>query len=133
MTKAAACRMNLLALRSVTKIYAMPGIRIGYAVTSSDMVSRLRRYQNPWSVDSPSEAALLAALDDDEYLPRSIALIEEESAWLTERLWDIKGIRPAWPARRRPVAVKSDSGLPRSRLRESSVKKRQTPVAVNRS
>jgi threonine-phosphate decarboxylase len=101
-TKAATCRMNLLALRSVTKIYAMPGIRIGYAVTSSDMVSRLGRYQNPWSVDSPSEAALLAALDDDEYLPRSIALIEEESAWLTERLWEIKGIRPAWPARRRP-------------------------------
>jgi threonine-phosphate decarboxylase len=101
-TKAAACRMNLLALRSVTKIYAMPGIRVGYAVTSSEMVGCLRRYQNPWSVDSPSEAALLAALDDDEYLSRSIALVEEESAWLTERLWDTKGVRPAWPGRRRP-------------------------------
>lgn len=101
-TTAAASRTNLLALRSVTKIYAMPGIRVGYAVTSADMVSRLRQYQNPWSVDSPSEAALLAALDDDEYLERSIELIEAESAWLTDRLWDLQGVRPVWPGRERP-------------------------------
>ena len=101
-TTAAASRTNLLALRSVTKIYAMPGIRVGYAVTSADLVSRLKQYQNPWSVDSPSEAGLLAALDDDEYLERSIELIEAESAWLTDRLWDVKGVRPVWPGRERP-------------------------------
>ena len=93
-TTAAAARTNLLALRSVTKIYAMPGIRVGYAVTSAEMVNRIRRYQNPWSVDWPSEAALLAALDDDEYLDRSIELIEAESAWLIDRLWDIEGCPP---------------------------------------
>ncbi|MDB5350469.1 MAG: PLP-dependent enzyme histidinol-phosphate/aromatic aminotransferase or cobyric acid decarboxylase [Planctomycetota bacterium] len=101
-TTAAGSRTNLLALRSVTKIYAMPGIRVGYAVTSADMVARLKQYQNPWSVDSPSEAALLAALDDDEYLERSIELIESESAWLTDRLWDLQGVRPVWPGRERP-------------------------------
>lgn len=101
-TTAAASRTNLLALRSVTKIYAMPGIRVGYAVTSADMVARLKQYQNPWSLDSPSEAALLAALDDDEYLERSIDLIEAESAWLTDRLWDLPGVRPVWPGRERP-------------------------------
>ncbi len=101
-TTAAASRPNLLALRSVTKIYAMPGIRVGYAVTCADMVTRLRQYQNPWSVDSPSEAALLAALDDDEYLERSVELIQAESAWLTDRLWDVQGVRPAWPGRQRP-------------------------------
>lgn len=101
-TTAAASRTNLLALRSVTKIYAMPGIRVGYAITSADMVERLKQYQNPWSVDSPSEAALLAALDDDEYLDRSIELIAAESAWLTDRLWDMKGVRPVWPGPVRP-------------------------------
>ncbi len=101
-TTAAASRTNLLALRSVTKIYAMPGIRVGYAVASADMVTRLRQYQNPWSVDSPSEAALIAALDDDEYLERSVELIEAESAWFTDRLWDMKGVRPVWPGPVRP-------------------------------
>ncbi len=104
-TNAAASRTNLLALRSVTKIYAMPGIRVGYAVTSADMVDRLRQYQNPWSVDSPSEAALLAALDDDEYMERTIELIQSESAWLTDRLWDLDGIRPVWPSRERPESA----------------------------
>jgi threonine-phosphate decarboxylase len=101
-TTAAASRTNLLALRSVTKIYAMPGIRVGYAVASADMVDRLKQYQNPWSVDSPSEAALLAALDDEEYLDRSIELIAAESAWLTDRLWDVPGVRPVWPTQVRP-------------------------------
>jgi threonine-phosphate decarboxylase len=102
LTAAAAHRTNLLTLRSATKIYAMPGIRVGYAISSADTVDRLRRYQNPWSVDSPSEAALAVALDDDEYLDRSIKLIEVESAWLIDRLWDLEGVRPVWPARRRP-------------------------------
>lgn len=101
-TTAAASRTNLLALRSMTKIYAMPGIRVGYAVASADMVDRLQQYQNPWSVDSPSEAALLAALDDDEYLDRSIELIASESAWLTDQLWDVSGVRPVWPSAKRP-------------------------------
>ena len=101
-TTAAATRTNLLALRSMTKIYAMPGIRVGYAVTSADMVDRIQQYQNPWSVDSPSEAALLAALDDDEYLDRSIELIAAESAWLTDQLWDVPGVRPVWPSATRP-------------------------------
>jgi threonine-phosphate decarboxylase len=104
-TTAAASRANLLALRSVTKVYAMPGIRVGYAVTSAAMADRIRRYQNPWSVDRPSEAALLAALDDHEYLARSIELIEAESAWLLDRVWDIKGLRPVWPERLRPVGT----------------------------
>jgi threonine-phosphate decarboxylase len=99
---AAAARTNLLALRSVTKIYSMPGIRVGYAVASAEMVDHLRRYQNPWSVDWPSEAALMAALDDDEYLDRSIELIDVESAWLTHRLWDLNGVRPVWPERLPP-------------------------------
>jgi threonine-phosphate decarboxylase len=101
-TTAAASRTNLLALRSVTKIYAMPGIRVGYAVTSAQIARRIRRHQNPWSVDRPSEAALLAALDDDEYLDRSVELIEAESARLTHHLWDFKNIRPVWPDRIRP-------------------------------
>ena len=59
-------RANLLVLRSLTKIHAIPGLRVGYAVTSADMVMRLRQFQNPWTVSAPAEAAALAALDDAE-------------------------------------------------------------------
>ncbi len=104
-TTAAASRKNLLVLRSVTKIYDMPGLRVGYAVASADMVHRIRQFQNPWSVDSASEAALLAALDDDEYLERTVELIGAQAAWLTDRLWEIPGLRPVWPERNRPKSA----------------------------
>ncbi len=99
---AATERVNLVALRSVTKIFAMPGLRVGYAVASEDLVRRLRQFQNPWSVDSSAEAALLAVLNDDEYLEQTLDLVGSQSAWLTDRLWEIPGLRPVWPDRIRP-------------------------------
>lgn len=95
-------RPNLVALRSVTKIFAMPGLRVGYAVASEEIVQRLRHFQNPWSVDSSSEDALKAALNDREYLERTLDLMGVQSAWLTERLWEIPGLRPVWPESERP-------------------------------
>jgi threonine-phosphate decarboxylase len=100
--RAAAARENLIVLRSMTKIFAFPGLRIGYAVACPELINRLRRSQQPWSVTTAAEAAAIAALDDDEYLARTIEMIGVESARLTDRLWDLTGLRPAWPARERP-------------------------------
>ena len=43
------------------------------------MINRLRRGQQPWSVTTAAEVAAIAALEDDEYLARTIELIETES------------------------------------------------------
>jgi threonine-phosphate decarboxylase len=99
---AAAERDNLIVLRSMTKIYAFPGLRIGYAVGSADTVARLRRCQQPWTVTTAAEVAAVAALEDEEYLGTTLDLIATESARLTERLWDLPGVQPLWPGRARP-------------------------------
>ena len=96
-------RSNLIVLRSVTKIFAIPGLRVGYAIASAPIVRRFREFQNPWSVDTASEAALLAALDDVEYLERTVEVVNSQAAWLTDRIWDLPGLRPAWPGRDRPA------------------------------
>ncbi len=101
----AATRKNLLVLRSVTKIFGIPGLRVGYAVGSAEMVKLLREFQNPWSVDSASEAALLACLQEHEYLARTIELVKDQSASLTDRIWDIPGLRPVWPSKERPASA----------------------------
>jgi threonine-phosphate decarboxylase len=102
-TRVAAEKGNLLALRSLTKIYATPGLRVGYAIASADMITRLREYQSPWSVSPPAEAAAIAALDDDEYLERTVEVVQAETARLVDILWDMPGVRPVWPGRVRPT------------------------------
>ena len=98
----AVSRSNLIVLRSVTKIFAMPGLRVGYAIASAPTVRKFREFQNPWSVDTASESALIAALDDEDYLERTIEVVGAQAPWLTDRLWEIPGIRPVWPGRVRP-------------------------------
>jgi threonine-phosphate decarboxylase len=105
LVRAASDRDNVLVLRSMTKIFAFPGLRIGYAVGAPELVARLRRYQPPWTVTTAAEVAAVAALDDDEYLEATIELIGRESLRLTDRLWELPGLRPAWPGRRRPASA----------------------------
>ena len=107
LVRVAASRDNVVVLRSMTKIFAFPGLRIGYAVASADTVARLRRCQQPWTVSTAAEVGALAALDDDEYLQRTIDFIETEAARLTDHLWDVPGLRPVWPGRDRPEAAPS--------------------------
>ena len=102
MIPAATSRENLLVLRSFSSFYALPGLRIGYAIGPPDMVTRLRQYQDPWSVPAHAEAAALAALDDLEYRGRTLEAVASESSRLVEGLWDLPGLRPAWPDRSRP-------------------------------
>ena len=102
---AAATRENLLVLRSFSPFYAMPGLRVGYAIAPADMVTRLRQYQDPWTVTAPAEAAALAALDEVSYREESVELIARESTRLVDRLWEIPGLRPAWPDRVRPAGT----------------------------
>jgi len=99
---AVATRDNLLVLRSLTKVYALAGLRVGYALASPELIARLRQYQNPQAVSAPAEAAALAALDDPGYLNQTRSLIAAEAVRVTGLLWDLPGLRPAWPDRDRP-------------------------------
>ena len=106
--RAVTTRDNVIVLRSMTKIFAFPGLRIGYAVAAPEMINRLRRCQQPWTIATAAEVAALVALDDDEYLDRTIELIATESARITERLWDLPGLRPVWPGPERPAIRPTD-------------------------
>ncbi len=82
---------NLLVLRSLTKSFCIPGIRIGYAVGSKDTISILKKIKIPWSVNSLAQDAGIAALSDKEYLSASKKLIQKESAFLQDRINGIDG------------------------------------------
>ena len=83
---------NLIVLRSLTKIYALAGLRIGYAVASKGMISRLSSCQYPWNVNSFALAAAKKALGDKAYLKKTRTLIKKEKKYLWDNLRLIKGI-----------------------------------------
>ncbi len=60
------CR-SLIVLRSLTKFYAMPGLRIGYAVCAAKSAGGIREQIDPWSVSTVALEAGCAALAEDEF------------------------------------------------------------------
>ena len=58
---------NLVILRSLTKFYSLPGLRIGYVIANPDLIQKWQEYRDPWSVNSLAVAAAIAALKDRDF------------------------------------------------------------------
>ncbi len=86
---------GLLVLRSLTKFYALPGLRIGALVGSRKMISGLRAFREPWQVNVFAEAAALAAVEDRDHARRTVEFVTAERARMAERLADIRGLKAA--------------------------------------
>ena len=84
-------RRNLVVVRSLTKFFAMPGLRIGYAVAPPELVARLDAARDPWSVSVLAQAAALAALADQAYANRTRAWVRRERAFLARELAGLPG------------------------------------------
>jgi threonine-phosphate decarboxylase len=80
---------NVVVLRSLTKLYALPGLRLGYAVASEMSAHRLRAERVPWSVNALAQGAGLAALDDEAYLAETHAWLAAERGSLLRRLAEV--------------------------------------------
>ena len=78
---------NLLILRSFTKLYAMAGVRLGYCLSSDQLLlNGMVSAGPPWAVSSLAQAAGLAALEETEYVQRTRTLIQTERPWLAAHL-----------------------------------------------
>ncbi|HEX8088675.1 MAG TPA: threonine-phosphate decarboxylase [Blastocatellia bacterium] len=63
----AAKKSRFIVLRSLTKFYAMPGLRVGYAVCGANMAATIREQIDTWSVSTVALEAARAALIEEEY------------------------------------------------------------------
>lgn len=59
-------------LRTFSKTYGLAGLRVGYGVTHPEIIDYLDRIRQPFNVNSLGQVAAIAALDDREYLARSL-------------------------------------------------------------
>lgn len=80
---------NVLRLHSLTKSYALAGLRLGYLLAPPELVRRIGAYQPTWSVNSAAQVAGLAALDDPTFRSTSIAELWAAGAKLQMSISDL--------------------------------------------
>jgi len=83
---------NLLVLTSLTKLYAIPGLRLGYLTGSSRHISQLRNYLPNWTVNSIAQAVGVRAVQDQEYLQRSRNFVTKQRKALAGELATLPGL-----------------------------------------
>jgi threonine-phosphate decarboxylase len=71
---------NLIVVRSLTKLYTVPGLRLGYAVAGPQRAACLRAQVVPWSVNALAQVAGLAALEDDAFLATTRGWFQDTQA-----------------------------------------------------
>ena len=71
-------RENLLVTRTFSKIYGLAGLRIGYAVTNSEVAAQIRKAQGPFSVNTLAQMAAVESLRHPELVEDRKRL---NSAW----------------------------------------------------
>jgi len=79
-------RGNVVIVRSMTKDYALAGLRLGYAMASEEIINALRRVCPPWNVNAVAQKAGVIALDNTEYLERCRPEIQQAKHFLTDEL-----------------------------------------------
>lgn len=77
---------NLVIMRSMTKDYALAGLRLGYAVAAKEIISILKRVRPPWNVSSVAQKAGIFALKNDVYLEECAMKIQEAKEYLKKEL-----------------------------------------------
>lgn len=80
---------NLIILRSMTKDFALAGLRLGYAVANRQIIDILKKVRPPWNVSSPAQAAGIAALDCEYYVNNSRKRIQQARNYLIKSLTDL--------------------------------------------
>jgi threonine-phosphate decarboxylase len=83
---------NVICLRTFTKFFGMPGLRIGYAVSDEATIAALRDGQEPWTVSIPAEQAAMAALNDWGHSKKTLRLTEKERDRLIAALRLLPGV-----------------------------------------
>jgi len=110
---------NLVVLRAFTKNFALPGIRLGYAISSGEAILlALRENGQDWSVSTTAQAAGIAATMEGQYLIESRSYITNERILLLKQLKHL-GLRP-YPSFANYILFRTDGKID---LQEALMKK----------
>ena len=81
---------QLVVVDAFTKTYAIPGLRLGFAVTQRrELLDDMQSFGQEFNVSATAQLAGLIAISDTQYMEKTYALLEEERRWLTKRFHEL--------------------------------------------
>jgi len=102
---------HVILIRSMTKFYGIPGLRLGYVLASPRWVAALRRFVPPWSVNTLAQAAGVFCLEQEAYRRETLAMVRAERERFGAALSQIPGLK-VFPSAANYLLVRLDPQLP---------------------
>jgi len=90
----AAAARHIIVLRSMTKFWAMAGLRSGYVVTNAGFIKKIATHLPPWTVNTLASLATEAGLTDIRHRQHTLAWLKREGPFLYNGLNAIAGLKP---------------------------------------
>ena len=85
---------NVVILRGISKFFASPGLRLGYAVTGNrDLIKEINTKKNPWTINSLAEIAGILMFQDEDYIKATKELISSERTRLFNILSEMDTVK----------------------------------------
>jgi threonine-phosphate decarboxylase len=112
---------NLLILRSLTKFFALPGLRLGYGITgSSHFMEKLLAAKEPWTVNSLAECAGRAIVSDSEYSRRTREWLRQEREFIFGELSTCSSLK-CYPTQANFVLLQMKGEISAAEVREALI------------
>ncbi len=114
---------KIIVLRTLTKFFALPGLRIGYLITHKNLIAKLKQNLPPWNTNALAQKATELILNDKDYIKKTYKLIEKEKEFLYGQLAKIEALKP-YPTVTNFILIKIEkTGLTSKSLRGLLIKK----------
>ncbi|MBN1847676.1 MAG: threonine-phosphate decarboxylase [Deltaproteobacteria bacterium] len=85
---------NILVLHSMTKYYALAGLRMGAVVAGRDVIGRLKAAKEPWTINGIADRVAPLLIDCKEYETRTALFVSQERDRVYHRLQGLDGVLP---------------------------------------
>jgi threonine-phosphate decarboxylase len=108
-------------LRSMTKFFAIPGLRLGYAIGAPETISAIASLQDPWSVNTAAQAAGVASLGDLDYCERTRSYVDAQRDRLAAGLSALPCLK-VFPSRANYLLAQISNGSSAAVLRTQLLK-----------
>ncbi|MBN2060178.1 MAG: threonine-phosphate decarboxylase [Deltaproteobacteria bacterium] len=87
-------RHNILVIHSLTKFYALAGLRMGAIVGDKDVIARLNEAKEPWTVNNLADKVAPLLINCTVYEDQTFSLVAGERKRVYERLQEMDGVHP---------------------------------------